>query len=160
MDAVTFYHVEPMLGVGMPLLITAVGNDNQEQWVGEMYLLLQDPGCTVLQMMVSVDGKKWPACDVKLDETYIEDELLQQARWRFALYRQDGGHDEKYGLMLRPVEIAKTSANALYAFWMQSECGEKLAQIRKQTRSPVLAAKLDLAALLPKFRYDPPSRAV
>jgi len=144
----------------MPLLITAVSEDDHKQWIGEMYLLLQDRECTVLQARVTVDGTRWPTCDAKLDEAYIEQELLQQARWRLALHRHDRGHDEKFGPMLRPVDVAKTNANALYAYSMQSECGKKLLLIRQQTRCSTLAEKLDLAASLPKFRYDPAAPSI
>jgi len=154
MDTISIYHVEPMHAVGMPLLITAVTENTQKQWVGEMHLLLQDTECTAIQVAVTVDGTTWPICDAKLDEHFIEQELVQQASWRLVLYLQEHGYFERYGFLPRPVEIAKTNLNALYAFWMQSKCGDKLLALRKQTKSSALSERLDLVTSLPRFRYD------
>jgi hypothetical protein len=156
LDVFTIYHVEPLLGVGMPLLVTAITEDTQKQWAGEMYLLLQDPECTVLQIVVRVDGNAWPLCEVKLSENFIEEELLQQAHWRLGLYRQERGHVEKYGLLSRPVQMNKTNLNSLAAFWMQSKCGDKFIAIQTQTKSASLREKLALVISLPKFRYEAP----
>jgi hypothetical protein len=155
MDAVTFYHVEPLFAVGMPLLITAVMEDEDHKWVGEMYLLLQDKDCTVIDIAVRVDGNAWPQGDVSLSEEFLRQELEQQARWRFAVYRDDHGHNEKYGILTRPILISETTPNALVAFWMQSSCGEKLLLIRQKTSSKILSNRLDLLKHVPKFNYEP-----
>jgi hypothetical protein len=136
-DVVTFYHVEPLFAVGMPLLITAVMEEDHK-WLGEMSLLLQDKDCTVIEIAVRVDGNAWPQEDATLNEAFLQQELERQARWRFALYRQDHGHDEKYGILTRPIVSSKTALNALVAFWMQSHCGEKLSLIDKRTSSSAL----------------------
>lgn len=155
MDAVTFYHVEPLFAVGMPLLITVVTEDKDHKWLGEMYLLLQDKDCTVIDTSVRVDGNAWPQVDLTLNEEFLRQELEQQARWRYALYRQDHGHDEQYGILTRPILISKTTPNALVAFWMQSRCGEKLRLIREKTSSKALHDRLGLLEHVPKFEYEP-----
>jgi len=155
MDVVTFYHVEPIFAVGMPLLVTAVMEDEEHKWVGEMYLLLQDQDCTVIDIAVRVDGNAWPQSDATLNEEFLQQELEQQARWRFALYRQDRGHDEKYGMLTRPIMISKTTPNALVAFWMQSRCGEKLMLVSKRTSSSALRGRIELLKHIPRFDYQP-----
>jgi hypothetical protein len=154
MDAVTFYHVEPIFAVGMPLLITAVMEDQVHKWVGEMYLLLQDKDCTVIDIAVRVDGNAWPQGDSTLNEEFLRQELEQQARWRFALYRQDQGHDAKYGMLARPLLISTTNFNAVVAFWMQSRCGDKLNLIRDKTSSDALRSRLELLKHVPRFDYQ------
>jgi len=154
MDAITFYHVEPLFAVGMPLLITAVMEDNNRKWTGEMYLLLQDKDCTVIHIAVRVDGNAWPKGDVTLNEEFLREELEQQARWRFALYRQDQGHDAKYGILTQPLAISKTNFNAVVAFWMRSRCGDRLNLIRDRTTSDSLRSRLALLKHVPKFDYQ------
>jgi hypothetical protein len=154
MDVVTFHHVEPLFAVGMPLLITAVMEDEDHKWLGEMYLLLQDKDCTVIDIAVRVDGNAWPQSDATLNEEFLQQELEQQARWRFALYRQDQGLDEKYGILTRPIMISKTTPNALVAFWMQSHCGEKLRLIGQRTSSGALRNRLELLKHIPRFDYQ------
>jgi hypothetical protein len=154
MDAITFYHVEPLFEVGMPLLITAVMEDAEHQWLGEMYLLLQDKDCTVINIAVRAGGNAWPQGEITLNKEFLQQELEQQARWRFALYRQDQGHDSKYGILTRPITISETTFNAVVAFWMQSRCGEKLNVIRAQTKSASLRSRLELLKHVPRFDYQ------
>lgn len=154
MDNVTFHHVEPLIGIGMPLLITAIIANENTQWAGEMYLLLQDKACTVLETIVHVDGNAWPLEDLELNEQFIEQELLQQARWRLNLYWEESGHLQKYGLLTREIAIGKTNMNAAVAFWSQSTCGDKFSEIQQKTGSASLREKLRLVTSLPKFRYE------
>jgi hypothetical protein len=155
MDAVSFYHVEPLFAVGMPLLITAVMRNQNHQWTGEMYLLLQDKDCMVIDIAVRVDGNAWPQGDATLDEAFLRQELEQQARWRFSVYREEHGHDEKYGILTRPFDILEATPNALVAFWMQSPCGAKLELIRDKTSSEFLRKRIELLKYVPRFEYQP-----
>jgi hypothetical protein len=148
MNTLALYHVQPSLGIGAPLLITAVTETTPNQWAGEMHLLLEDAESTVLQIAVQISGNAQPA-DEADRTTVLQNELLSQAIQRLALFRQDRGHIS--AAHLSRTEVLETNRNVLVHFWMHSPSGDKLSSIRKQTMSPVLREELDLVASLPRF---------
>lgn len=151
MDTFTIYHVERWPGIGMPLLITTIRNDVRGQWAGEIYLLLEDVACTLLQDGICHDGTTWPEVGPQLDEVYMEGELLARARTRMGLHRENSGIDAKHGLLTHELRLDKTSATALSQFWMQSKCSNRLTEIRDHTKSDSLRAQLARVTSRPRF---------
>jgi hypothetical protein len=155
MDEFAVYHVEPMIDLGMPLLLTAVTMSTDKIWIGEIHLLLQDLNCTVIESIITADEKMWPDCEIRLDKEFIEEQLLQRASVMLTLHLQDHGFFDRYGGFLQVPQFSKTSNNALYAFWAQHKCGDKFSTIKERTKSLALAGLLGIIVTLPKFRFEP-----
>lgn len=157
MDVFKVYHIPPFMGIGMPLLITAIMKRDR-QWLGEMYILLEDEACSIIEFSFTVNGAEWPQERVvpRLNADFFETELKQQAQWRLYehLYKTD--HDRRHFLP-RP-EFMETSTNALAAFWMRDRCGGKIKVIRQRTQSQNLANMLSLVETLPRFQANNAAR--
>jgi len=148
MNTFALFHVQPLPGLGTPLLITAITETAPHDLAGEMHLLLEDAERTVLQIAVRLSGDAQPTDEA--DRTsMLQDELLSQARQRLALYLQDRGHIPT--AHLSRMEVLETNRNALVHFWMHSPSGDKLTSIRRQTMAPDLCEQLDLVASLPRL---------
>lgn len=152
MDTLTLYHVEPLPDLGMPLLITALTEEQPGEWIGEMHLLLEDGASTVLQAILfpmRVSGNLRPP-DKAGQRAILRQELLIQADRRLGLYRQEQGLVAS--AYLSRMRMSETNRNALVHFWVQSPSGDRLAEIRRQTKSPDLREQLELVMSLPTFR--------
>jgi hypothetical protein len=154
MDIFTIYRVEPWPGIGKPLLITTVTQNASQQWLGEMYLILEDATCTLLHGFIPAEGSTWPQDIQKLDESFIESECLREADRQLSLYREASGDDQKFGPMSGARPFAKTTVDTLHAHWRQNRCGERLVQIQQMTKSALLRDQLTRVTSRPKFKPE------
>jgi hypothetical protein len=154
MDIFTVYRVEPWPGIGKPLLITAVTQNAAQQWLGEMYLLLEDASCTLLHGFIPAEGSTWPQNIQKLDQSFIESECLREADRQLSLYREASGHDQKFGPMSGARPFVKTTVDPLHAYWTQNKCGEKFLGIQQATKSASLRERLARVTARPKFKPE------
>jgi hypothetical protein len=154
MDMFTVYRVEPWPGIGKPLLVTAVTQNTSGQWLGEMYLLLEDASCTLLYGFIFIEGGARPEGIQRPDESVVEQECLREAERKLGLYREATGHDQKFGPMSGALPFAKTTVDALHIYWTQNKCGEKFIGIQQMTKSALLRERLALVTSRPKFKPE------
>lgn len=144
-DSVTFYDVKPILGVGRPFLIVVVSSKDGVHWSGEMYFLLHDKSCTVLTVVQEASASAWPEAGLSLNESNFREELINQARRLFSIYREDSGQDERHGILAGEIELTEAELTDLFSFWRQSPCSQRLELIERNTSSAGLRQRLRIA---------------
>jgi|HubBroStandDraft_5_1064220.scaffolds.fasta_scaffold31962_3 hypothetical protein len=151
MDEFKIYNVTPILGVGMPLLLTAITKNEYNIWQGELYLFLTEDKATLIDYAYQIEGDKWPNSYMSLDGKFVEDELLRQAGWRLNGYLNEVEYYKKYGQLVPPLNFNLTNKTALMALWMRNNCREQIISIYRKTGSKKLKAECELLSSLPKF---------
>jgi hypothetical protein len=151
---VSLYRVQPIIGVGTPLLIVAVTSIDRSHWNGEMYMLLYDRDCTILLEDRQADTALWAKASMTLNEVTLHDELVQQAKTLFSIYRHNRGEDERCGTSFDQIELTRVEVTELVSLWRQSPCSHRLEQIERQTISEQLRTRLKIALSRQKLSDD------
>jgi hypothetical protein len=140
-----FYDVKPIRGVGRPFLIVVVSSKDGVQWSGEMYFLLHDKDCTVLTVVQEASASAWAEAGLSLTEKSFREELINQARRLFSIYREDSGQHDKHGILTGEIELTEAELTDLFSFWRQSPCSQRLQLIERNTSSAGLRGRLQVA---------------
>ncbi len=147
-DIVEVYRVQPILGFGVPLLITVISHEDCKAWSSELFLLFGDPERTVVDFPFSFSSTGWPADAAPIDEAFVRSELFQQAHWRTAQLMEERGYFEKYGPLPSPLVFEAHEERALYVYSVQTQCHAGLIAVRRKTKSARLQGLLDIALKL------------
>lgn len=149
MEIVEVYRVQPILGFGIPLLITTMTSTDPKRWACELFLLFDDRDRTVVEFPFTVSTEGWPVGVVAVDEAFVRAELLQQARWRANNLLEQRGFFEKHGPLPSPLIFEGSEERALYVYSIQTASRAGLSAVRNKTNSVRLKSLLDIALSLP-----------
>ena len=145
------YAVEPIGGVGLPVIITSVSSGNGRQWLAEYFILIPDDECSFVSQRITCDSRGVPEEVLKIDSAFMLTEALNQSKmglFEYLYQREIGAGRQPY---IRHPEVKEDNRNLLVSYWMREPCRNQLQEVREQTDCGMLREFLELVCQMPNF---------
>lgn len=145
------YAVEPIGGVGLPVIITSVSTSNRRKWLAEYFLLIPDSNCSLFPQRITCDSRGVPEDILTIDSAFMLNEALNQSKMRMFEYlyqRELAAGRQPYishpGVML-------DNRSLIISYWMREPCRDQLRNVKDQTECGELREFLEIVCHMTNF---------
>jgi len=145
------FTVEPLGPHDLPLVIVAAYRNPGGYLKGEWFIVIPDAETTVLAQATRFSYKDIPADLGNLDETFMEREMLDQAKLRLRKYVHDNKIELDAGKMRWQPEMRAADKTLFIHLWVRGGYVDALGRVVRATACEALKADIEAVSVLDAY---------